>query len=301
MESKLKAEGLKDYKKAGKITGQAREYGRELIKPGASSLEICKKIEAKIKELGGEPAFPVQLSLNEVAAHFCPEDESIVLKDKDLVKLDLGAHINGFIGDTACTVDLSGENTELIKAAEEALEKSIPMVKAGVKTGEIGAKIQEVITGYGFTPIRNLGGHGLSAYNIHDEPKIPNIEVGESLELEEGQIIAIEPFATTGAGFVFESDNPTIFSLIEKKPVRLGFVRKIQEEIEKYNGLPFTTWWLKNKGFSLAQIRIAMKQLRELEAVQAFPPLIDKARGMVSQAEHTLLVKKNGCEILTKA
>ncbi|MBW2977858.1 type II methionyl aminopeptidase [Candidatus Woesearchaeota archaeon] len=295
----MNEETLSKLKKAGNIAAQALEYGKSLVKVGASLLEITEKIEEKIKQLGGEMAFPPQISMNDCAAHFCPDqDDKTVLKDQ-LCSLDIGVHIDGYIGgDTAATVDLSGKNEELIKASRQALNNAIKIIKPGTKLNEIGKVIHETITKYGFSPVRNLSGHGLDQYNIHSPPSIPNFDNGNETELKENQLIAIEPFASKGAGIIYESGNATVFQLSGKKPVRNIFTRQILKELEKYNGLPFCTRWLTKK-FSPPKVNFALRELKALEILREYPPLVDKDHGLVSQAEHTIIVKEKPI-ILTK-
>lgn len=276
------------YKKAGKIAKEALAYGKDLIKKGAKVLDVCNKIEEKIFSLGAAPAFPVQISMNEIAAHFCPEDNDETIFEDQLVSLDVGVHIDGFIGDNACTVDLSGNNSDLVKASEEGLKAAIEKVKVGVKLSEIGKAIEDAITSYGFKPVRNLSGHGLDFYNIHCAPTIPNFDT-KGNEVLEKCVIAIEPFATNGIGLIHEKGDASVFSLIGKKSVRIGFVRNIQKEIEKLNGLPFTTRWL-TKNFSEAQVKFALNQFKQLGILKEYPPLVERQNGLVSQAEHSLLV-----------
>ena len=168
----MKPEVVAAYRKAGKIAKQAREYGKSLCVEGALALDIAEKIEAKIRELGGELAFPCDVSINDVAAHYSPiVGDKLKLKKGDLVKLDLGAHVDGYIADTAVTVEVgTDERQDLIKASEEALKNAIAIIKPGVSLGEIGKVIEETITKYGFRPVKNLSGHGLERYNIHSEP-----------------------------------------------------------------------------------------------------------------------------------
>ncbi len=291
-------ENLEEYRKAGKIAGQVREYSRELVKPGAKLFDIAEKIEAKIIELGGQIAFPVNLSLNQFAAHCTPvQGDDIVLKD-EIIKVDVGVHVDGFVGDTAHTIDLSGKNAELVKASEEALKAAIEAVKQDKSIGEIGKAIQETINGFGFAPIKNLSGHGLDQYVVHDAPTIPNYDTGNMNKLDKEQVIAIEPFATTGTGKVKDSSNPMIYSQIEIKPIRDMFARKVLKEIEQYNGLPFATRWLAKK-FPLNQLRFALSRLVREGILRDYPPLPEVAGGLVSQTEHSLYIGKE-IEVLTK-
>lgn len=289
---------LESYKKAGSIAAQALEYGKTLIKPGNSLKESCDKIEEKIIELGGGIAFPAQISLNDTAAHFCPDaDDEIIFKDQ-VCCLDVGAHIDGYIGDNACTIDLSEKNDELVKASRDALNNALKIIRPGITTGEIGKVIEDTITSMGFQPIRNLSGHGLSQYNIHDEPSIPNFDTKEETILEEDDVIAIEPFATDGIGMIGDKGEATVFCMMNKKPVRMPFVREILKQIESYDHLPFTKRWLTEKQ-TLPKVNLAMNQLKALSIIKGYPPLVEARSGIITQAEHSLIVKEKSI-ILTQ-
>lgn len=279
-----------DYLKAGKIAAKALKYGASLIKPGASWIEVADNIEKKIIDLGGGIAFPAQMSLNDVAAHFIPKlGEDILFKD-EIICLDVGAHVNGAIADNACTIDLSGKHSELVNASKEALDEAIKLVKPGVEVRKIGEKIHEVITSYGFVPVRNLCGHGVGPYQIHTIPSLPNFDNGNNTKLEKDQVIAIEPFASTGAGLIYESGEPTVFELVNKKPVRSMITRQVLKEIERFKGLPFTLRWLTKK-FGEPKVKFAMREMRQMKMLREHPSLVDKNHGLVSQAEHTMIVK----------
>ena len=286
----MEKEILDKYVKAGKIASEAREYGKGLIKKGASLLEVSDKIEKKIIELGGKLAFPVQISINDVAAHNCADPDEITLfNEGDVCKLDIGVHVDGYVADTAYTVDL-GEHEDLVRASQEALTEALKLIKPGVTLAEIGQRIRDSITKYGFAPIKNLSGHGLERYVIHGPPTIPNFNTQDDEPLQEDQVIAIEPFATTGAGMIYESEKANIFMLKEKKPVRSPITRAVLKEIEQYEGLPFTTRWLTKK-FPLFKVNFALRELLQVEAIRKYPPLPEKNHGLVSQAEHTVIVK----------
>ncbi|PIN80459.1 type II methionyl aminopeptidase [Candidatus Woesearchaeota archaeon CG10_big_fil_rev_8_21_14_0_10_32_9] len=285
----MQKEELDSFVLAGRIACDALDFGEKLIKPGQSMILILDQIEEFIKSQGAELAFPPQISLNNVAAHFCPDQEDVLLKEGDVVKLDVGTSINGYIADTARTIDL-GNNTELVNASKDALAQALKLIRPGVQIGELGKTIQETIMSHGFSPIRNLSGHGVGRYRIHGAPTIPNVETGDITELKENQTIAIEPFATTGAGIVYESGVSTIFTLRYEKPVRSPMARQVLQEIKKYNGLPFASRWLTKK-FGVAKTSIALRELSQLGMLDAHPPLLDKAQGLVSQAEHSVIVK----------
>ncbi len=292
-------ENLDDWRKAGKIAAEALEFGGTLIKKGANVREICDKIDAKVISLGAKPAWPAQISLNHVAAHFTPDpDEEIILND-EVVCLDVGAHVNGAIGDNALSVDLSGKHSALIDAAKDALNEAMHLVHVGQEVGKIGKRIQEVIESYGFKPVKNLSGHGISPWVIHDVPSIPNFDNKDKTKLEKGQIIAIEPFATTGVGFIEEQETANLYSLVKTRGVRTPFGMEIMKFVDKnYNTLPFTTRWLV-KQFGLGKIKLALRELLQNGVIMSYPPLAEKSKGLVTVFEKTLLVDDK-VEILTK-
>jgi|TARA_B100002003_G_C14099629_1_gene528848 methionyl aminopeptidase len=278
-----------DYIKAGKIAAEVRSFGKGLIVKGASLLDVTEKIEAKVKSLNAGFAFPPQLSCDSIAAHFYPENDDKIIFEDQLVNLDVGIHVNGFIGDCACSVDLSGKNSELVKASEEALKESTKILQIGTKIGDIGKAIEDTILSFGFKPVRNLSGHGLGQWNIHDKPSIPNFDNKDETILKKGMTIAIEPFATDGIGLIEEKGDASLFTLMGKKSVRIGFVRDIQKEIENFQGLPFTSRWLTSK-FSEGQVKYALNQLNRLGVLKEYPPLVEKSNGLVSQTENSFLI-----------
>lgn len=290
---------LEDWRKAGRISAEALDYGRRLIKKGVPLLEVCDAVDAKIVELGAVPSFPSQISVDHIAAHYCPEANDKTVLEAQVCKLDVGACLNGAMGDNAATVDLSGSYPDLVAAADKALAAAIKVVKAGVSLGDVGRAIQETISGYGFSPIRNLSGHGLGKFEIHTKPTVPNFDNGDKTQLQENEAIAIEPFATTGKGVIYESSNPEVFMQASDRQARDPSTRKVLDKIRSYERLPFAKRWLL-KEFPAIKVALALKILGQQGIIQSFPPLIEEAKGIVSQAEKTVLVKENGCEVLTR-
>ncbi|MBS3135179.1 type II methionyl aminopeptidase, partial [Candidatus Woesearchaeota archaeon] len=192
---------MKDWIKAGEIASEVLEYGKNLIKKDKSILDIIENVEGKIFQLGGKPAFPAQISINEIAAHYSPVKEDFSIKESDIAKLDVGVHVNGAIGDNAVTV---GNNKELIQASRDALNEAIKIIQIGTKLRDIGKVINQTISSYGFNPVKNLTGHSIDIYEQHSGLSIPNYDNGDNFKLEKGMIIAIEPFATTGIGMIEE-------------------------------------------------------------------------------------------------
>lgn len=292
-------EELQQWRTAGRVAAQSLEYGRTLIRKGAGMRDVCDLVDKRIVELGALPAWPTQIANNHIAAHFTPDADDANVFDSEVVCLDVGAHVNGFIGDNALTVDLSGKWTELVKASHEALAAAGKMLAPGVKLGDIGRTIQDVITSYGFVPVRNLSGHGISKFVIHDSPSVPNHATGSTQLLKEGQVIAIEPFATNGAGMIREADLSNLFSFVANKPVRSPFAREVLSFVEaSYGPLPFTTRWVA-ASLGLGKAKLGIKELLAAGAIHAYPPLTEVGKGMVSVEEKTFLIGEK-TEVLTK-
>ncbi|HLC67348.1 MAG TPA: type II methionyl aminopeptidase [archaeon] len=286
---------LQKYIEAGKITKKTREYGVSIAKPGTPLLELAEKIEAFIREQGGEPAWPVNLSLNECAAHYTPvHNDETLLDGKDILKIDCGVHVDGYIADTGVTVQW--HHDKLTKAAEAALDAALDLVRPGVKISDISTAIDEVIRGHGFVPVSNLTGHALEQYVVHTEPTIPNVKYSSPTTLEEDQVIAIEPFASTGAGHVNDGSDIQIFAFEADVPVRNPDAKKILL-YAAHKQLPFAERWLMKEGQefgvpnSLFKVRIALRELLARGAIHGYPPLMDAKKGLISQAEHTVIVR----------
>lgn len=290
-------EVFEKYIRAGKVAAEVREQSAKLVRVGMPLLELAEKVEAMVRERGAEPAFPVNLSLNEFAAHYTPQsnDESKI-KEGDVIKIDVGAHVDGYIADTAITVDF-GNNSKLLGASKDALAAALEIVKPGAAIADISKAIEETIRASGFVPVENLTGHGLDQYVEHKEPSIPNVSLRSSITLKEDQVIAIEPFATNGIGHVKDSPEVMIFSFSSDKPVRSMDAKKIVDYVQRYNGLPFAERWLMSKEAeqagvpqSLFKIRLALRELVQRGVLYSYPVLREAKAGLVSQAEHTVII-----------
>ncbi len=276
---------------AGEISKQVKEFARTIVKPGVLLLEIAEKIEAKIIELGGNLAFPCNLSINEIAAHYTPSynDET---KAHGLLKIDLGVHIDGWIADTAFSMDLDNneENKKLIEASKKALETAQKIIKPGVNASEIGKSIQETIESQGFSPIINLSGHEMKQYELHAGLTIPNINDNKNISLNKG-LYAIEPFATTGSGKVHDGKPSGIYMLQEEKNPRSLLAREILDYITKeYQTLPFCSRWIVKKFGTKALF--ALRELENNGNLHHFAQLVEKPDSKVSQTENTILVEE---------
>lgn len=274
---------------AGKIAKQVREYIKPQIKKDVSLLEIAEKIENKIIELGAKPAFPTNLSINEISAHFTPSHDDKTLAH-GLLKIDFGAHVDGYIADTAFSIDLenSQENKKLISASEKALENAIKTIKENVSTSDVGKTISETIESFSASPIVNLSGHAMEKYELHAGITIPNVQDKRNILIEKG-LYAIEPFATFGNGKVRDGKPSGIYILTNSKNVRSPIAREILEFIEEeYSTLPFCSRWLVKKFTTRALI--GLKQLEENGNLHQYPQLIEISGKPVSQVEHTVLI-----------
>lgn len=288
----MEKEILEKYIKAGRIAAKVIKRCESLVKPGKNILELAEEIERNIVEFGGELAFPVNIGINNIAAHYTPErDEIILLKEGDIVKIDVGVHIDGYIGDTAITISLGGYE-DLIDASKKALREAIRIIRPGVKISEISDIIQKTIESFGFKPISNLTGHGLERFNIHAEPQIPNVVTSNNYVLKENEVIAIEPFATNGDGFVKDLEEARIFSALINKNQRLRSMeaREIYSFGIKRNGMPFSSRWL---DISKIKFRLGIKELIMKEMIYPYYILAENEDAMVSQFEHTVIVRDN--------
>lgn len=275
--------------KAGKIARQVREYIKPLIKKDTPLLEIAEKIEEKIISLGGKPAFPTNLSINDISAHYTPSHDDKTLAH-GLLKIDYGVHIDGWTSDTAFSIDLenSEENKKLIQASEKALEQAIKIAKSGTALNQIGKTIQETINAQGFSPIVNLSGHSMEKYELHSGVTIPNIDNSKTTPIKKG-LYAIEPFATTGEGKVYEGKLSGIYILTNDKNIRSPLAREVLKIITKeYITLPFCSRWIVKKIGTKALI--ALSQLERNGNIYNFPQLIETSHAKVSQTEHTILI-----------
>ncbi len=274
---------------AGKIASQVREFVRVFVKKDASLLEIAEKIESKIIELGGKSAFPTNLSINEIAAHYTPSHDDKTLAS-GILKIDFGVHVDGWVSDTAFSVDLedSEENKKLIQASEKALENAIEFLEEDVLVSDVGKIIQETIVGHGASPVINLSGHEMKKYDLHAGLTIPNVETGKNIVLKKG-LYAIEPFASFGSGKVRDGKPSGIYMLIDTKNIRSQTAREILKYVqEEYSTLPFCSRWIVKKFGTKALF--GLRQLEEQGNLHQFPQLVETSHSKVSQAEHTVLV-----------
>ncbi|MHA1820292.1 MAG: type II methionyl aminopeptidase [Promethearchaeota archaeon] len=308
-EEKKKEEEMKHriecFKKAGEIAKKVKEFIKPHIKVGAKLIDLITLAEDKIVELGGKPGFPVNISLNNIAAHYTsPPGDSTEIKEGDIVKFDFGVHIEGYSVDNAFTISFNNEPAlkNLIKATEEAVEVAISLIKPGMKTNHIGGKIEEVIKKYGYKPIKDLTGHNIEQWELHAGKAIPCIKTppGTGQTIEENDVFAVEVFASNGEGTIHAQKNAFIFELdprVRKIPLRNKKARKLLGYIaNEYKTLPFSKFQITRlPDASLFGLKLIIDSGR----LHSHPVLAEKKGFYVAQTEETVIVTKDGCEKIT--
>ena len=303
---------IESYIESGKIASRIREDASKMIKDGALAIDIVEYVESEILKSGAQIAFPCNLSINEVAAHYTsPAGDKTVIHAGDMVKLDLGAMIDGYIADTAGTIIADGNiderytqdeinlHEEIVEASAAGLEAAIATARAGVEISKIGAAVHEAISEYKLNPIFNLMGHSLEQNNLHAGISIPNYDNHDNYVLEEGQAVAIEPFATNGEGYINDAPGHYIFSYMANKPFRMKSTQRVLKYIQQnHRYVPFSGRWITDE-FGERKGAIALKQLSDAMAVYPYAPLREKEGCFVSQKEHTLIIEKEGCTVTT--
>ena len=291
---------LEKWKEAGKLAHDALHFGKKLIEEGKSMLDITEKIENYVYHNGGKLAFPTNLAINNVGAHWTPSTKTTEKFQKgDLVKLDVGVHIDGYIGDNALTVEVGTEKYgKLIDTSREALNAAIEVAGPGINVGMIGYAVQTTIENRGYKPIANLTGHGIKRYNLHSGISVPNVKENGGAVLKPGDIIAIEPFVTDGAGRVGGKRNSNIYHVRQVRNIRDQKAAEMIDEIQhRYKGLPFAERWLHD--IQTNDATNSLTKLMRAGIVSYYPVLDELGKGMVAQSEHTVLITNSGSEVLT--
>jgi methionyl aminopeptidase len=287
--------------KAGEIAAKVRDKTIAEIKPGMKVELICDTVNERVEALGGKMAFPCNVDINHVAAHYCsPINDATVIPDRSIVKLDIGVHVDGYIADTAKTICFNPAYNYLVKAAEAGLQAAITNIRPGISANEIGIAIEEAIKSQGARPISNLTGHKLARYVVHAGKSIPNVKGLDYHRIQEGAIYAIEPFAVppSADGKVVDGPPSNIYRMIKKRSIK-GIAKKMMKYIqENYRTLPFASRWVMRK-FKDPDSRVAFRNLIKTKCIMSYPQLLERTKSMVAQAEHSVIVTKNGCEVTT--
>jgi methionyl aminopeptidase len=292
-----------DFMKAGKIAARALSFVAPMVKPGVKVLKICQLAEKKIRESGASGvSFPCNISINDEAAHYTsPHGDTKKFPDKGLVKIDLGAHVNGYISDTALTIDLDGSFEKFVEASREALESAIEAVAPDVSLGDIGKAIERTIKQHGLKPIHQLSGHQLKQWNLHAGKNVPNVGTKLTSKMRLGETFAIEPFATDGNGTIKSGPNAYIFSnnMKNKKKLDNTTLRVRNIARQRFGSLPWAGRWLHSKSGNI-DVAAAIKNLQRSGVIHGYTVLYEGKNGMVSQFEHSIFVGSNGAIVSTR-
>ncbi|MEM4734949.1 MAG: type II methionyl aminopeptidase [Candidatus Thorarchaeota archaeon] len=289
------------WRRAGIVARGALEVARPMIKPGAKVIDIVEAVEKYIRENSSGTSFPCNIALNNIAAHYTsPLGDETLISEGDLVTVDVGAHVDGCISDSAFTVALNPEHQSLVRASEEATRVAIELLRPGAKLNSIGALIEDTIKSAGFEPIRQLSGHQLREYELHAEKQIPCVSGKSEVVVEAGEVYAVETFASTGSGNVTDLPNPLIYQMLPiRVPARFAGTRRFLSIVRtEYREFPFAERWVAQK-MPTAQLKMAIRELRQGGALIAHHVLAEEKGEFVSQSEHTVIITDDGHEQTT--
>ena len=298
----LDEEAVEKFRQSGRILREVREELRGFVRENMPIIEVCEKAEELIRRKGGKPAFPCNVSINEIAAHYTspPGDKNRIPKGS-LVKVDIGAHVDGYVTDTAITICFNHELKDMVNTAEHALKRAIETIQPDMPTSKLGAIIEQAIRSRGYKPVSNLTGHQVGRYLVHAGTSLPNVAHISFAKVRLGEAYAIEPFVTVqdAAGRVENSSEVTIFRFVKQKPLKNPYAKKLLEHIEEnFRTLPFAERWLKGV-IPQEHFKEAFKELLTSKAVMAYPVFVEASGKPVAQAEHTVLIIEGGCLVLT--
>ncbi len=295
-------EDFQKHRRAGKIAAEVREEVKRTLREGMPIIDICEKVESMIRSKGGKPAFPCNVSVNEIAAHYTsPPGDRREIPENSLVKVDIGVHMDGYIADTAVTVCFVPQYESLVRAAEEALEKAVEILRPGLSVSRFGSTIQKTIKVRGFKPISNLTGHLIGRYLIHAGKSLPNVSHLSIARVKEGEVYGVEPFTTLpkAAGKVKSGSEAHIFRISKHKSLKNPYAKQLLSHIRKnFRTLPFTERWLQGC-VPRDRYKEAFSELLSSKSLMRYPVFAEASGKPVAQAEHTIMVVRDGCVVLT--
>ncbi|KAH8432449.1 uncharacterized protein LDX57_010085 [Aspergillus melleus] len=315
-----------DYRKAAEIHRQVRRWTQETARPGQSLTDIAVGIDDGVRALldnaGLEPGsclksglgFPTGLSLNNCVAHWTPNpgQKDVILDRSDVMKVDFGVHINGWIVDSAFTMSFDPTYDNLLAAVKDSTNTGIKNSGVDVRISDVSAAIQEVMESYeveigGKTfpvkPVRNITGHNIKAYQIHAGKSVPFIKTKDQTKMEEGEVFAIETFGTTGRGVLY--DGPGVYgygksySAPSKITSSLASARSLYKTInDNFGTIVFCRRYLERLG--VQRYLAGMNDLVNKGVVDVYEPLIDTPGSYSAQFEHTILLGETSKEVISR-
>ncbi|EXJ80047.1 methionyl aminopeptidase [Capronia epimyces CBS 606.96] len=317
---------IQNYRKAAEVHRQARRWVQESVKPGQTLLDIAEGIEHSVRALLGHAGlgpgdslkagmgFPTGLSLNHQVAHYTPNpgQKDVVLQHQDVMKVDFGVHINGWIVDSAFTMAFDPTYDNLLAAVKDATNTGVKTAGIDVRVCDVSAAIQETMESYeveirGKTfpikPVRNLSAHDIKRYHIHGGKSIPFVKNSDQTKMEEGEVFAIETFGTTGRGYIRDDAGIYGYGLIQDTPLAvplpLASARRLHKTIrENFSTLVFCRRYLDRLG--LERYLAGMNCLISNGIVESYQPLADIKGSYSAQFEHTLLLRETHKEVLSR-
>ena len=295
-------EAVEKFKLSGRILRETREEMKRFVREGMPIIEVCEKAENLIREKGGKPAFPCNVSINEIAAHYTsPPNDDKIIPEKSIVKVDLGVHVDGYVTDSAVTVNFNPEYEAMVETARQALKTATEVIHPGMSISRLGSIIEKTIKSRGFKPISNLTGHQVGRYLVHAGVSLPNVSHISFSKIKLGNVYAIEPFVTVknAVGKVRDGEIITIFRFLRPKHLKNPYAKKLLEYIEKnFRTLPFAERWLRGV-VPKKHHQEAFRELLSSKALMGYPIFIEASGKPVAQAEHTVLIVEDGCVVLT--
>lgn len=287
--------------KLGKFTNQLKIEVSKLPKEGIDITQIIDYVEDKIFQAGYLPAFPCTISINDVAAHYTVYDEGYILKKSDLIKIDFGLSFEGYITDTALTVEIGTKKYEkLMQANLEALNKAIEIIQIGTTMSEIGKQVNIIATKHGFNTIHNLSGHQIGRNNLHYGLSVPNYENNNQKPVKDNTEFAIEPFFTQGEPKVKSGTQSNILHLKSDIAIRDSIAKPILTYIkENFPHLPFSKRWLLKK-FDKKKVNYSVKLLKSKGIIYEYDTLVTTDGSYVSQFEDTVIFHEGKKIIVTR-
>jgi methionyl aminopeptidase len=290
------------YVKAGSICRQVKKDIEARNWEGKTYTELCDFVETSITNLGGKVAFPCNVCANESAAHYTAEiEDQKVVPHNCILKVDLGAHIDGCIADTAVTLCYNEELIDMAEATKGALTEALKVIKDGARTSDVGKVVQSYAARRGYIPISNLSGHMLDKYVIHAGTSVPNVWSPSFSSFKQGHFYAVEPFFTTseGSGVVVEGSSENIFGLVARKNTKDQDLNHFLEVVwNDRKTLPFAARWYENE-FPKKKLTEIIARLIKMKLVHGYAELVEAKAQPVAQAEHSVAVNAGGYSILT--